>query len=66
MKELAALLGEFNMNAEQSLQGLSSQLSQHEFKEPMHKLDNAINNLEFDTAAEILSGLANTLNIKLG
>ena len=66
MKELAALLSEFNMEAEQSFQILSSQLSQHEFKQPMHKLDNAINNLEFDSAAEILSGLADTLNIKLG
>lgn len=65
IKELAALLGDFNMKAEESFMVLNSQLSQREFQEPMHKLDNAISNLEFDSAAEILSELADTLNIKL-
>ena len=65
MKELTAQLSEFNMKAEESFQILKSNLSQHEFIEPMQKLDDAINNLEFDSAEEILSRLADTLNIKL-
>ena len=65
IKELAALLGEFNMQAEESFKILNNQLSQRQFQELLHKLDNAISNLEFDSAAEILSGLADKLKIKL-
>ena len=63
--QLAALLSEFNMQAEESLKQLKSQLSPHEFHEPMDKLEHAISNLEFDSAAEILSELADSLNITL-
>ena len=65
IKQLAALLDDFNMDAEQSFQNLNNQLSQHEYKQSMQQLDEAISNLEFDSATEILTDLAETLNIKL-
>ncbi len=65
IKELAVLLDEFNMDAEQSFQSLKNQLSQQKYKQPMQQLEVAISNLEFDSATEILTGLADTLNIKL-
>ena len=65
IKELATLLDEFNMDAEQSFQNLKNQLSQQQYKQSMLKLDEAISHLEFDSATEILTELADTLNIKL-
>jgi len=65
INELAALLDDFNMDAEQSFQNLNNLLSQHEYKQSMLKLDKSISNLEFDAATEILTELADTLNIKL-
>lgn len=65
MKELATLLGEFNMDAEESFKKLKRQLSQHDYKDSMDKLDDAISNLEFDSATEILSSLADTLEINM-
>ena len=65
IKELAALLDEFNMDAEQSFQNLKNQLSQQQYKQSMQQLEVAISNLEFDSATEILTALADTLNIKL-
>ncbi len=65
IKELVALLDEFNMDAEQSFQNLNNQLSQQQYKQAMLKLDQAISNLEFDSATKILIELAESLNIKL-
>ena len=65
IKELAVLLDEFNMDAEQSFQHLKNQLSQQQYKQSMQQLEVAISNLEFDSATEILTELADTLNIKL-
>ena len=65
IKQLAALLDDFNMDAEQSFQNLNKQLSQHEYKQSMLKLDSAISSLEFDSATEILAELADKLDIKL-
>ena len=63
IQELATLLDEFDMDAEQSFRSLNNQLSQPQYKQTMHKLDNAMTDLEFDLATEILLGLADTLNI---
>ena len=63
IRELATLLDEFDMDAEQSFRKLNNQLSQHEYQQTMQKLDNAMTNLEFDLATEILLELADTLNI---
>ena len=63
IQELAALLDDFDMDAELSFRSLNKQLSQQQYKPAMHKLDEALSNLEFDLATEILLELADTLNI---
>ncbi|WP_428355781.1 Hpt domain-containing protein [Methyloprofundus sp.] len=65
IQELATLLDDFDMDAELSFRSLNNQLSQHQYQQTMHKLDNAMTNLEFDIATEILLDLADTLKIKL-
>ena len=65
MRELSVLLDEFNIDAEESFRVLQQQLMQNEHEDILIALENTINNLDFEVAAEILNKLANTLNIKL-
>ena len=65
MRELSVLLDEFNIDAEESFRVLQQQLMQNEHKDILIALENAITDLDFEVAAEILNKLANTLNIKL-
>ena len=65
MRELSVLLDEFNIDAEESFRVLQQQLMQNEHEDILITLENAITDLDFEVAAQILKKLANTLNIKL-
>ena len=65
MKTLSSLLADFNMKAEESFQILQKQMVQDEYKEERGRLEQAITNLEFDTASKILKSLADKLKITI-
>lgn len=63
VQELATLLDEFDMDAEQSFRSLNTHLSQQQYQQVMQKLDKAITTLEFDLASELLLELVDILKI---